>query len=100
MKLNEIQLSRRGIRWALNLFPPLLFNRISIQSISEDFMEIKVRVRHSWMNKNFHRTIFRGTIFSAIDPLLSYHVLACFFSQKTTHGGVAKKCRNQLQTSC
>ena len=68
MKLSEIQLSRRGIRWALNLFPPLLFNRISIQSITEDFMEIKVRIRHSWMNKNFHRTIFGGSIFSAADP--------------------------------
>lgn len=68
MKLNEIQLSRRGLRWVLNLFPPLLFNRISIQSISKDFMEIKVCVRHSWINKNFNRTIFGGTIFSAVDP--------------------------------
>ena len=68
MKLNEIQLSRRGIRYALNLFPPLLFNRISIKSISENFMEIKVRVRFSWMNKNFQQTIFGGTIFSAVDP--------------------------------
>ena len=68
MKLNEIQLSPKMVRLILNLFPPLLFNRISIQSMSENFMEIKVRVRHSWMNKNFQRTIFGGTIFSAIDP--------------------------------
>ena len=52
----------------LNLFPPLLFNRIFIQSINRDFKEIIVCVRHSWMNKNFQRTIFGGTIFSAIDP--------------------------------
>ena len=31
-------------------------------------MEVKVRIRHSIINKNFHRTIFGGTIFSAIDP--------------------------------
>ena len=68
MKLNEIQFSRRGIRWILNLFPPLLFNRIFIQNINRDFKEIIVCVRHSWMNKNFQRTIFGGTIFSAIDP--------------------------------
>ena len=68
MKLNEIQLSRKGIRFALNLFPPLFFNRISIKSISEDFMQIKVRISFSWMNKNFQRTIFGGTIFSAVDP--------------------------------
>ena len=68
MKLNEIQLSPKIVRLILNLFPPLLFNRISIQSIKKDFMEIKVRIRHSIINKNFHRTIFGGTIFSAIDP--------------------------------
>ena len=68
MKLNEIQLSPKIVRLILNLFPPLLFNRISIQSIKKDFMEIKVRIRHSITNKNFHRTIFGGTIFSAIDP--------------------------------
>ena len=67
-KLDEIQFSRRGIRWALNLFPPLFFNRISIMYISDDFKELKVRIRHSWMNKNFNRTIFGGSIFSAVDP--------------------------------
>ena len=68
MKFNEIQLSPKIVRLILNLFPPLLFNRISIQSIKNDFMEVKVRIRHSIINKNFHRTIFGGTIFSAIDP--------------------------------
>lgn len=79
MKLNEIQLSRRGLKYFLNIFPPLFFNRIAIQEISEDFMYMKVRVRHSWMNKNFHRTIFGGTIFSAIDPYfptLYWHVFS------------------------
>ena len=31
-------------------------------------MQIKVRISFSWMNKNFQRTIFGGTIFSAVDP--------------------------------
>ena len=68
MKLNEIQLSPKMVRLILNLFPPLLFNRISIQRIKKDFMEIKVRIRYSIINKNFHQTIFGGSIFSAIDP--------------------------------
>lgn len=79
MKMNEIQLSRRGIKWLLNIFPPLFFNRISIRRISEDFMEIQVRLRHSWMNKNFQKTIFGGTIFSAVDPYfptMYWHVFA------------------------
>ncbi|MBJ10709.1 MAG: DUF4442 domain-containing protein [Flavobacteriales bacterium] len=68
MKLNEIQLSPKLVRLILNLFPPLLFNRIKIQSIKKNFMQIKVRIRHSIINKNLHRSIFGGTIFSAIDP--------------------------------
>lgn len=79
MKLSEIQLSRNGLKYFLNLFPPLFFNRIAIQEISEDFMHMRVRVRHSWMNKNFHRTIFGGTIFSAVDPYfptLYWHVFS------------------------
>ena len=67
MKLNEIQLSPKIVRLILNLFPPLLFNRISIQNIKKDFMEVKVRIRHSIINKNFHRTIFEYN-FYAIDP--------------------------------
>ena len=79
IKVNEFQLSRRGLKWVLNLFPPLLFNRIAIRHISEDFMSMEVRVRHSWMNKNFHRTIFGGTIFSAIEPYfptLYWHIFS------------------------
>lgn len=79
MKLSEIQLGRRGLKYFLNIFPPLFFNRISIQEISEDFMQLSVRVRHSWTNKNFHRTIFGGTIFSAVDPYfptLYWHVFS------------------------
>ena len=40
MKLNEINFGRTTIKWILNLFPPLLFNRISIKSISEDFKQV------------------------------------------------------------
>ena len=67
-KIDEIKFSHIRIRWALNLFPPLFFNRISIIYISDDFKELKVRLRHSFMNKNFHRAIFGGSIFSAVDP--------------------------------
>lgn len=70
MKLSEINFGRTTIKWILNLFPPLLFNRISIKSISEDFKQVHVQIRYSWMNKNFNRTIFGGTISSAIDPYL------------------------------
>ena len=56
------------VKFILNIFPPLFFNRIVLKEISDDFMQIKVVVRRALFNINFHKTIFGGTIFSAFDP--------------------------------
>lgn len=60
--------SRRFLRFILNIYPPLLFNRIILKEISDDFSEMKVIIRRSLLNMNFYRTIFGGSIFSACDP--------------------------------
>ena len=63
----------------LNIFPPLLFNRIVLKEISDDFLEMKVVIRRSLLNINFHKTIFGGSIFSACDPYfptMYYHIFA------------------------
>ena len=52
----------------MNFFPPLLINRIKIVENDSDFMNLKVEVKYSWLNKNLQKAIFGGTIFSAIDP--------------------------------
>ena len=56
------------LRFILNIFPPLFFNRIVLKKVSEDYTEFKVVLRKSILNMNFHKTIFGGTIFSAFDP--------------------------------
>ena len=63
----------------LNLFPPLLFNRIVLKEISDDFTEMKVILKKTLFNINFHKTIFGGSIFSAFDPYLPtmyYHIFS------------------------
>ena len=55
-------------RWMMNLYPPLLINRICVRSISDDFKTVRVRIKKSWLNRNLQGTIFGGTIFSAADP--------------------------------
>ena len=70
---------RRILRFVLNIFPPLLFNRIVLKEISDDFLKMKVVIRKSILNMNFHRTIFGGSIFSACDPYfptMYYHIFA------------------------
>ena len=59
-------------KWALNIFPPLFFNRIKITYSSQDFKHLKVKIKYSWINKNIQNSIFGGTILSAIDP---YHAV-------------------------
>jgi hypothetical protein len=59
---------KRILRFVLNIFPPLFFNRIVLKKVAKDYSEFNVVVRKSILNMNFHRTIFGGTIFSAFDP--------------------------------
>ena len=72
-----MQIPRFVIKFVLNIFPPLLFNRIVLKEISDDFLEMKVVIRRALFNINFHKTIFGGSIFSACDPYfptMYYHI--------------------------
>lgn len=67
------------VKLILNIFPPLLFNRIILKHISNDFSEMKVVLKRTLFNINLHKTIFGGSIFSACDPYfptMYYHVFA------------------------
>lgn len=55
-------------KFIMNLYPPLLANRIRIKYVSKDFKELKLVVKKSLFNRNLAGTIFGGTIFSAADP--------------------------------
>ena len=55
-------------KFFMNLYPPLLANRVKIKYVSKDFKELKLVVKKSLFNKNLAGTIFGGTIFSAADP--------------------------------
>jgi thioesterase domain-containing protein len=59
-------------KWMMNLYPPLLVNRISVKRISSDYKQVEVRVKKSLLNRNLQKSIFGGTIFSAADP---FHAL-------------------------
>ena len=70
-------LRRKTLQFILNIFPPLFFNRIILKKVSEDYTYMKVKIRRSILNINFHKTIFGGSIFSACDPyfpIMYYHI--------------------------
>jgi hypothetical protein len=68
---------RRTLRFALNIFPPLLFNRIVLKEVAKDYSKFKVVIKRSILNMNLYRTIFGGSIFSAFDayfPTMYYNI--------------------------
>tara|TARA_B110000003_G_C16471887_1_gene466024 strand:- start:155 stop:634 length:480 start_codon:yes stop_codon:yes gene_type:complete len=74
-----MKLSKSVIKFALNIFPPLFFNRIVLKEISDDFLFMRVILKKAIFNINLHKTIFGGSIFSACDPYfptMYYHIFA------------------------
>lgn len=61
-------LSERWGKLFLNAYPPFLFNRIKILSISKGYRACRVRIKKSFLNRNMNGTIFGGSLFSASDP--------------------------------
>ncbi len=57
------------MKWVMNLYPPLLFQRIRIKNFEKDFKGASVKISKSILNQNYNKSIFGGTIFSAADPL-------------------------------
>ena len=52
----------------LNFWFPFLVNRIRIISIADDFHEMQVRLKHSFWNRNPNKSVWGGSIASALDP--------------------------------
>lgn len=61
-------LSERFGKFVLNAYPPFVFNRIRIQTISKGYRACIVRIKKSIFNRNMNGTIFGGALFSASDP--------------------------------
>jgi hypothetical protein len=68
VKIANQRYSSKLLKRIMNLFPPLLVNRVRITEADSSFMNLKVEVKYSRLNKNLQKAIFGGTIFSAIDP--------------------------------
>ena len=69
------------LKWVMRLYPPLLFQRIWVVKFDKGYKGVEVRIKKSFLNKNYNRSIFGGTIFAAADPFypLLFHQL---FSHK------------------
>lgn len=57
------------MRWMLNLYPPLFFQRIRVDHVADDFLTVRMRAKRSIWNRNLNGTMFGGTIYAAADPV-------------------------------
>jgi acyl-coenzyme A thioesterase PaaI-like protein len=60
--------SERTLKWALCLYPPLLFQRIWVKKFHTGFRGVDIKVVNSFLNRNYNGSIFGGTIYAATDP--------------------------------
>lgn len=63
-----MKVSAKTLKWALRFYPPLFFQRIWVVNFGVDFKSVKVKINKSFLNTNYNKSIFGGTIFSATDP--------------------------------
>ena len=73
-----MRLSAKSLKWLMRFYPPLLINRIWVITISDDFTHARVKIAKSFLNSNFNRSIFGGTIYSAGDPFFALLVWGIF----------------------
>ncbi len=57
-------------RVLLNFYPPYLFSRTRVRSVSEDWREIVVELSKSFLTRNYVGTTFGGSLYAAADPFL------------------------------
>jgi hypothetical protein len=60
--------SERTLKWLMNFYPPMFFQRIWVKKFHNGFWGVDVKVNKSIFTTNLGSSIFGGTIFSASDP--------------------------------
>ncbi|WP_428224789.1 DUF4442 domain-containing protein [Flavobacterium sp.] len=57
------------LKFGFNLSPMYRRSTARIEYISEDLKTFKIKIPHSYKNKNYVGSIFGGSLFSAVDPI-------------------------------
>jgi hypothetical protein len=87
-----MKVSENMLKWGMRFYPPLFFQRIWVKKFDKGFSGVKVKIFKSFLNLNYNRSIFGGSIFSASDPFY-----ALLFDQILQRNGL--KCRVWLKSA-
>ena len=67
--------SPKTCKLVFNLWPPFLGTGIKVIYISDDFKEVKLRLKLRFYNKNYINTQFGGSLFAMTDPFFTFMLL-------------------------
>ncbi len=59
----------RSFRWGFNLFPAYRGTGGRVTYISEDWLDVSIKIPLSWRTRNYVGTIYGGSIYGAVDPI-------------------------------
>ncbi|AZQ43028.1 PaaI family thioesterase [Nonlabens ponticola] len=57
------------LKYGFNLSPMYRRSTARITSVTDDLLEIKIKLPISWKNRNYMNSIFGGSMFAAVDPI-------------------------------
>ena len=72
------EMTARGLRRLMNVWPPFLFTGVRVRVIADNWRHVEVELRAHWWNRNYVGVHFGGSLFAMTDPfwmLLTMHAL-------------------------
>ena len=67
----------RLLRWKFNWFPAYRGTGGRVTYIASDFREVRIKLPLSWRTRNYVGTIFGGSLYGAVDPMLMIMLIKC-----------------------
>ena len=66
------KISPKMVLKLISYWPPYLFSGIKVLSVSDDLLEVVVRLKSSFWNKNYYGTHYGGSLYSMTDPFFVF----------------------------
>ncbi|MBC7901015.1 MAG: DUF4442 domain-containing protein [Saprospiraceae bacterium] len=83
-------LKSRMFRWKFNLFPAYRGSGGRVTYISDDFMDVRVKIPLNWRTRNYVGTIYGGSMYSAVDPIYMLMLIGILGSEYIVWDKAAK----------
>jgi len=76
---NRVESARsRLLRFVFNHFPAYRRSTGRVSFISSDWLEIHVRIKRNYKNRNYNGSVFGGSIYASIDPIYMLQLIQIF----------------------